>query len=157
MRVSQSFLVLNDFDTFENHACMLSRFSRVQLCATLWTIAHQAPLSMGFSKQEYQSGLPCPSPGDLPNVGIEPMTLMSSALTNRFFTTRTTWEALSRITSQVFCRSPFKLSLSAGYIITWRPSGWHLPLAMDCQEEEKGMTEDEMVGWHHQLNGHEFE
>ena len=90
MRVSQSFLVLNDFDTFENHACMLSRFSRVQLCATLWTIAHQAPLFMGFSKQEYQSGLPCPSPGDLPNVGIEPMTLMSSALANRFFTTRTT-------------------------------------------------------------------
>ena len=46
--------------------------SRVQLFATPWTIAHQAPLSMGFSRQEYWSGLPFPSPGDLPNPGIEP-------------------------------------------------------------------------------------
>ena len=118
MTVSQAFLVLNDFDSFENHACMFSPFSRVQLCAALWTVAHQAPLSIGFSKQEYQSGLPCPSPGDLPSVGIEPMTLTSSALASRFHTTRTTWEALLRITSQAFCRSPFKMSLSAGYIIT---------------------------------------
>ena len=44
------------------HACMLSHFSRVQLCVTLWTAAHQAPLSMGFSRQEYWSGLPFPSP-----------------------------------------------------------------------------------------------
>ena len=44
------------------HACMLSRFSRVQLCATSWTAAHQAPPSMGFSRQEYWSGLPFPSP-----------------------------------------------------------------------------------------------
>ena len=46
------------------HACMLSRFSRVQLCATLWTAAHQAPLSKGFSRQEYWSGLPFPIPSD---------------------------------------------------------------------------------------------
>ena len=46
--------------------------SRVQLFATPWTVARQAPLSMGFSKQEYWSGLPFPSPGDLPNPGIEP-------------------------------------------------------------------------------------
>ena len=44
------------------HACMLSRFSPVQLCVTLWTAAHQAPLSTGFSRQEYWSGLPFPSP-----------------------------------------------------------------------------------------------
>ena len=44
------------------HACMLSRFSRVRLCATPWTAAHQAPLSMGFSRQEHWSGLPFPSP-----------------------------------------------------------------------------------------------
>ena len=43
------------------HACMLSRFSRVQLCATLWTAAHQAPLSTGFSRKEYWSGMPFPS------------------------------------------------------------------------------------------------
>ena len=44
--------------------CMLSHFSRVQLCATLWTVNSQAPLSMGFSRKEYWSGLPCPLPGD---------------------------------------------------------------------------------------------
>ena len=46
--------------------------SRVQLFATLWTVAHEAPLSMGFSRQEYWSELPFPSPGDLPYPGIEP-------------------------------------------------------------------------------------
>ena len=46
--------------------------SRVLLFATPWTVAYQAPLSMGFSRQEYWSGLPFPSPGDLPNPGIEP-------------------------------------------------------------------------------------
>ena len=46
--------------------------SRVQLFATPWIVAHQAPLSMGFSRQEYWSGLPFPSPGDLPDPGIEP-------------------------------------------------------------------------------------
>ena len=53
--------------------CMLSHFSHVQLFATLWTVACQAPLSMGFSWQEYQSGLTCPPPGDLPDPGIKPM------------------------------------------------------------------------------------
>ena len=53
--------------------CMkLKLFSRVRLFATPWTAAYQAPLSIGFSRQEYQSGLPLPSPGDLPNPGIEP-------------------------------------------------------------------------------------
>ena len=56
---------------------MQSRFSRVQLCATLWTTAHQAPLSMGFSKQEYWRGLPFPSPGDHPDPGIEPVSYIS--------------------------------------------------------------------------------
>ena len=56
--------------------------SRVQLLATPWTIAHQAPLSIGFSRQEYWSGLPFPSPGDLPDPGIEPgfPTLQANAL-----------------------------------------------------------------------------
>ena len=52
-------------------ACLLRRFSHVQLWAILWTVAHQAPLSMGFSRQEYWSGLPCPSPEDVPNPGLE--------------------------------------------------------------------------------------
>ena len=60
------------------------------LFATLWTVAGQAPLSMGFSRQEYWSGLPCPPPGDLPNPGIQPASLMSPALTSGFFTTSAT-------------------------------------------------------------------
>ena len=55
---------------------MISCFTCAQLLVTLWTRAHQAPLSMGFSRQEYWSGLPYPPPGDLPNPGIEPMSLM---------------------------------------------------------------------------------
>ena len=58
---------------------MLSRFSRVQLFATPLTIARQAPLSMGFSGQEYWSGLPSPSPGDLPDPGMEPGSPASQA------------------------------------------------------------------------------
>ena len=61
--------------------------------ATLWTVACQTPVSMGFSRQEYWSGLPCPPPGDLPDLEIEPASLMSPALAGRFFTTSATWEA----------------------------------------------------------------
>ena len=65
-------------------ACVLSCFSRIRFCATLWTIAHQAPLSMGFSRPEYWSGLPCPPPGDLPDPRAEPVSLMSPALASMF-------------------------------------------------------------------------
>ena len=58
-----------------------------------WTIAHQVHLSMGFSRQEYWSGLPCPSPGNLPEPGIEPASLMSPTLAGGFFTTSATSEA----------------------------------------------------------------
>ena len=70
----------------------LGCFSCVQLFATQWTVALQAPLSMGFSRQEYCSGLPCPPPGNLPDSGIEPPPLMSPGLVGRFFTASTTWE-----------------------------------------------------------------
>ena len=53
--------------------------SRVQLFVTPWTVAHQAPLSMGFSRQEYWSGLPFPSPRDLPDPGIEHRSLILQA------------------------------------------------------------------------------
>ena len=66
---------------------VLSRFSHVQLCATLWTVACQALLSMGFSRQEYWSGLPCPPLRDLLHPGIEPMCLMAPDLAGVFFTT----------------------------------------------------------------------
>ena len=74
-------------------ACMLRHFSRVRLFATLWTVALQAPLFMGFSRLEYWSGLLCPPPEDLPDPGIEPTSLMSPVLAGRSFTTNaTTWE-----------------------------------------------------------------
>ena len=60
--------------------CVLSHFSNVQLFATLWTRARQAPLSMGFSRQEYWSGVPCPPPEDLSDPGIEPAFPASTAL-----------------------------------------------------------------------------
>ena len=82
---------------------MLSHYSPVQLfvtlwtedsgqlhSSTLWTEAHQAPWSMGFSRQVYWSGLPYPLPGDLPNPEVEPASLMSPI----FFTTSAIWEAI---------------------------------------------------------------
>ena len=72
---------------------MLSHFSRVRLCATPWTIALQAPLSMGFSRQEHWSGLPSPPPGDLPDPGSESVSAVSPGLAGRFYTTRSTSES----------------------------------------------------------------
>ena len=66
---------------------VLSHFSRVGLFAVLWPVAHQAPLSMGFSKQEYWRGFPYPTAGDLPNPRIKRASLTSPALGGRFFTT----------------------------------------------------------------------
>ena len=84
------------------HACVLSCFSCVQLFVTLWTVDHQAPLPMVFSRQEYWIGLPCPPPGDLPDPGIKPLCLTSPALAGGFFTTNATWEA-NYIFSISFC------------------------------------------------------
>ena len=67
--------------------------SRVQPFVTPWTVAHQAPLSMGFFRQEYWSGLPFLTPGDLPDPGVELASRASSALAGRFFTTSATWGA----------------------------------------------------------------
>ena len=75
-------------------ACVISPFSPAQLLSTLWTVALQAPLSMGFSRQEHWSGLPCPPPGDLPDPGVKPTSLTSPALAGGFFTISATWEAL---------------------------------------------------------------
>ena len=69
--------------------CLLSP---VWLFATPWTVAGQAPLSMGFSRPEYWNGLPCPSPCDLPDPGIESMPLTFPELAGGFFTTTTTWK-----------------------------------------------------------------
>ena len=66
--------------TLSSHACMRNCFSHVWLFVTPWTVSCQAPLSLGFSRQEYWSGLPCPPPGGLPDPGIKPVSLASPAL-----------------------------------------------------------------------------
>ena len=72
---------------------LLSHFSHLRLFVTLWTVAHQVPLSMGFSRQVYWSGLSCPPPGDHSDPGIEMESPMSPTLAGRFSTTSATWEA----------------------------------------------------------------
>ena len=66
----------------------------VRLFATPWTVAYQVPLAMGFSRQEYWSGLPCPPPGDRPNPGIKPA---SPALAGGFFTTEPSGKPIEEI------------------------------------------------------------
>ena len=74
------------------YACLLSRFSCVQLFTMLGTAVHQAPLSMGFSRQEDWSVLLCSPQGNLPDPGMEPVSPASPALAGMFFTTSATWE-----------------------------------------------------------------
>ena len=69
--------------------------SQARLFAILWTVAHQAPLPMGFSRQEYESSFLFPTTGGLPNPGIKPEFLVSPALADGFFATSATWEAQS--------------------------------------------------------------
>ena len=97
--------------------CVLSGLSHVRLYATLWTVACQAPLSVGFSRQEHWSQLPCTSQGDLPCPGIEPFSLMSPALVGRFFTTSTTWEVPQTRTED---EHPRKIS---GLVLMWLQQG----------------------------------
>ena len=99
---------------------MLSCFSHVQLFTHLWTLARQALLSMGFSRQEYWSGLPCPPPGDLPDSGIKSVCLTSPALAGGFFTTSATEEALGT------GRCPINMCLMKEYMkVPWwaQPEG----------------------------------
>ena len=89
---------------------MLSSLSHVRLFAALQTVAHLAPLSLGFSRQDYWSGLPCPPPGDLPNSGTEPTSLMSPVPAGRFLITSVTWETHIQLNTNIgvavsiFCR-----------------------------------------------------
>ena len=89
-------VVMINWGSLGSHlSCLLSCFSHIWLFLTLWTVTDQAPPSMGFSRQEYWSGLPCLPPGDLPNLGIEPTSLTPPVLASGFFTTSTTRETLS--------------------------------------------------------------
>ena len=107
---------------------LCSHFNQVQLFVTLWTIVCQSPLSMGFSRQEYWSGLPFPPLGNLPNPGIEPTSPTSPALTGRFFTTEiprkpgemvqfSSVQSLSRVRLlrppwTITCQSPLSMGFS---------------------------------------------
>ena len=185
---------------------MPSRFSHVQFFATLWTVARQTLLSMGFSKQEYWSGLPFPNPGDFPNLRMEPTSLASAALAGRFFTTSATcgWslfpghpaptferkdcldrekgvqqgrqrlyiprESLGQKgdqTSQSQRKPTLNIHLkdwcwswSSNTLATWYEelTHWKRPWCWErLKAAEEGDDSDEMVGWYHRLNGHEFE
>ena len=102
------------------HVCMLSCFSRVQLLVTLWTVACQAPLSMGFSRKEYWSGLPCPPPGDLPCPGNEPRSPVLQA-DSTFWATR---EALPLLG---------KMCLPSGRNLSLTPSGYSPELSSEAE------------------------
>ena len=95
--------------------------SCVQLFFITWTVAHRTPLSMGFSRQEYWNGLSCPPPGDLPDPGIKPTSLISPALASGFFTISAIWEARGRDVECLFLfNSPLLLNRT-----------YHLCLMMD--------------------------
>ena len=79
---------------------VLCRFSHVRLFETPQTVAQHASLSMGFSRQEYWSGLPFSSPGDFPNPGMESVSLLSPELAGRFFTTSATSVTFDRLQSE---------------------------------------------------------
>ena len=93
--------------------------SVVSNSVTPWTVAHQAPLSMGFTRKEYWNGLPFPPPGDLPDPGIEPASLVSPALAGRFFTTELPGKPLGPSESESNSRSVVSDSLP--------PHGLHSP------------------------------
>ena len=129
------FFIRKDLDS---HKCFLEDWAKarmraesLQLCLTLcdpWTVAHQAPLTMGFSRQEYWNGLLLPPPGDLPDPGIEPASLTSPALAGRFFTTSTTWEAWVKAYFFEVCVCVPRLSEFFGIVYL---SVFLLPLAGD--------------------------
>ena len=168
--------------------------SRVRLFVTPWTVAYQAPLSMGFSKQEYWSGLPFPSPGDLPDPDTKPG---SSALRHTLYPLshqgspelgyKESWALKNwcfgtvvlekTLESPLDCKEiqPVNSKGNQTWIFTgrtdaeaetpilWSPDAKNWVIGKDpgtgkdWRQEEKGTTEDEMVGWHHRLDGHEFE
>ena len=116
----------------------------------LWTIARQAPLFLGFFRQEYWNGLPFPSTGNIPDPGIEARSLALQA-----------YSLLSEPPGNQHWLFPGRTDAEAPRL---RPTdvkscliGKDTNAGKDWRQKEKGTTEDEMVGWHHQLKGHKFE
>ena len=115
------------------HACVISS---IQLFVTPWTVAYQAPLSIGFSRQEYWRRLPFPSPGDLPDPGIKAVSLMSPSLADGFFNTRATWEALSTTGANIYEIQRFQKNPDFQlFLTTWR-TWWLGTLALHSQSAD---------------------
>ena len=122
--------------------CMLSHFSCVWQFVKPWTVTHQAPLSTGFPRQEYLSWLPCHPAGDLPNPGIEPVSLTSPALAGGFLTASATWEApytwctlpslfhycLRQLAPKDFSQATFIRALETGSLPFYSPTSLTLTL-----------------------------
>ena len=131
----------------------------VVLCSTGSTLfepvncSHQAPLSLGFSRQEYWSGLPFPTPGIFLTQGWNPLSVGSPALAGRLFTTLPPGKPKART---VLCGW-----LNKAMVKQKLQHFGHLMQRADSLgktgQKEKRVTENEMVGWHHRLNGHELE
>ena len=125
--------------------CVCAKPLQSCLFATLWIVAHQAPLSMGFSRQEYWRSLPCPPPWDLPDPGIEPASLASPALAGGFFTTSATWESrpLTLCSTTVSCLPlPLGLELPEGKTVFhyffffqfyWEIIGMYYCISLRCK------------------------
>ena len=110
--------------SFAVYVYVLSSFSRVQLCVTLWAVARQAPLSMGFFQQEYWNGLPCPPPGDLPDPGIKPASPASPTLLVEFFITDPLWRFLKNLKVELPCDPA--IPLLGRYLEKTLNSKWYL-------------------------------
>ena len=109
--------------------------SHVRLFETPWAVARQAPVSKEFSRQEYWSRLPLPSPRDLLNPGIEPTSLEFPALAGRFFTTTATWGAQTSVGPSVFSAGPTASPLKDyDYLSGWPQPCWELLLLLVIPE-----------------------
>ena len=118
---------------------MLGLLSHVQLFVTLWTVDPQAPLSIGFSRQEYWSWLPWPPPGDLPDPGIKTASLSLLYWQACFFTTRVTWEAISSPGTRLSLYVHFLIKFSKPLlkVSNWLP-WWLSSKESACNAGDKG-------------------
>ena len=92
----------SSFNSAINTVCVLSCFSHIRICETTWTVARQAPLSMGILQARILEGLPCPPPGDLPDPAIQAVSLKLPALAGGFLATGVVWKYCAAIINSVF-------------------------------------------------------
>ena len=133
---------------FNPYLCVCAQL--LQSCLTLCNAmdcSSPGSLSMGFSRQEYRSELPCPPPGDLPNPGIEPGSLTSPALTGRFFTPSATWEALKPCLRYVKNEQTNKqINKSRVFLPSCRSGSWEKTWQFQAEVAPIGRTW-EQAGW----------